>query len=104
MCELLSGGTIVSFTNRLWWAFITGVALGLAGCGGTEFVNTAELPDTYQCRHMQDVCKEAREFEGVYSRMSPEERKDAEHVLKAYRMQCNDALELCQKSGKKQKK
>jgi type IV pilus biogenesis protein CpaD/CtpE len=83
---------------------MVGVSMMLSGCGGTEFVNTAELPETYQCQHMKDVCKEAREFEGIYSRMSPEERKDAENVLKAYRMQCNDALEICQKSGKKQKK
>ena len=29
------------------------------------------------------------------------EKKDAENVLKAYRSQCNDALDMCRKSGKK---
>ncbi len=71
------------------------------GCGGAEFVNTANLPDNLYCRQMKDVCKEAREFENNYAKLSPEEKKDAENVLKAYRMQCNDALDACRKSAKK---
>jgi type IV pilus biogenesis protein CpaD/CtpE len=71
-----------------------------AGCGGPDLVNTAKLPDNYLCAHMKDVCKEAREFEIAYGKMSPAERKDAENVLKAYRMQCNDAVQQCTKSAK----
>ena len=71
----------------------------LPGCGRTKFVNTAKLPDTYRCRHMKEVCKEASTFESEYSKLSEEERKDAESVLKAYRMQCNDALKMCEESG-----
>lgn len=74
--------------------------LGLTiGCGGAKFVNTANLPDTPYCNHMKEICKEAREFETSYNKMSSEERKDAETILKAYRMQCNDALEACKKSA-----
>lgn len=73
----------------------------LTGCGGTAFVNTAELPDTYQCRHMEEVCREAHTFEQEYTRLSKEEQKDAENVLKAYRIQCNDALKMCKESGEK---
>jgi hypothetical protein len=76
-------------------------AVLLTGCGGTTFVNTATLPDTYQCSHMREVCKEARTFEEEYNKLSKEEQKDAENVLKAYRMQCNDALKMCEESGKK---
>ena len=71
------------------------------GCGGAEFVNTANLPDTPYCNHMKDICKEAREFEATYQKLSDDEKKDAEGVLKAYRMQCNDAVEACKKSAGK---
>jgi hypothetical protein len=43
-----------------------------AGCGGPKFVDTAHLPDTYQCRYMNDVCKEARDYEATYEKMSRE--------------------------------
>jgi hypothetical protein len=78
-----------------------GALLLTAGCGGAEFVNTATLPDNYLCSQMKDVCKEAREFENAYAKMSAEEKKDAENVLKAYRMQCADALDQCRKSAEK---
>ncbi len=71
----------------------------LYGCGGTEFVNTAELPDTYQCRHFKEVLKEARDFENVYGKLSGDEKTDAENVLKAYRLQCKEALDACRKSA-----
>jgi hypothetical protein len=78
--------------------------LSAAGCGGGRFVNTADLPDNYICQHMKDVCKEARQFESEYNKLSPEEKKESESILKAYRMQCNDALNQCQESAKRKKK
>jgi hypothetical protein len=80
---------------------VTVVIAVLSGCGGAEFVNTAKLPDNPYCNHMKEVCKEAREFETSYGKMSPEEKKEAENILKAYRMQCNDALDACKKSAGK---
>jgi hypothetical protein len=89
-------------SDRLFFSICLPVAvLTATGCGGPELVNTATLPNTYQCQHMKEICKEARDFESSYSRLSPEEKKDAENVLKAYRMQCNDALDLCNKSADK---
>jgi len=79
----------------------TFIAALLAGCGGTTFVDTSKLPDTYQCQHMDEVCKEAREFERTYAKLSADEKKDAENILKAYRSQCNDALDICRASGRK---
>ena len=85
--------------------FVTvAVMFSIVGCGGTRFVNTAKLPDNYLCQHMKDVCKEAREFESQYNKLSPEERKESENVLKAYRMQCNDALKQCEESAKWEEK
>ena len=78
-----------------------GILAVLTGCGGAEFVNTAQLPDNPYCNHMKEVCKEARDFEFSYEKMTPEEKKDAENILKAYRMQCNDALEACRKTAGK---
>ncbi|MBN1759389.1 MAG: hypothetical protein JW863_13765 [Chitinispirillaceae bacterium] len=75
--------------------------MGATGCGGAEFVNTAKLPDTPYCNHMKDICKEAREFEATFQKLSDDEKKDAENILKAYRMQCNDAVEACKKSAGK---
>ncbi|MBN1309091.1 MAG: hypothetical protein JXA18_14300 [Chitinispirillaceae bacterium] len=72
-----------------------------SGCGGAGFINTADLPDNNYCRHMKEVCGEAREFESTYSRLTPDERKDAENILKAYRIQCNDAIDECKKSARK---
>lgn len=73
----------------------------LAGCGGkSSFINTAELPDTYQCNYMKDVCKESQEFEGKYQAMSSEDKKEFESLLMAYRKQCSDALSACKKSAK----
>ncbi|NLP03510.1 MAG: hypothetical protein GX089_13520 [Fibrobacter sp.] len=75
-------------------------SLLLISCGGSTFVDTSKLPDNYQCNYMKDVCKEAREFESRYSRMSKEEQEEFKTVLQTYRNQCNDALEECQKSNK----
>jgi hypothetical protein len=69
-------------------------------CAGTRFVDTSDLPDTYQCTYMKDICKEASDYERKYSAMSPEEKKEFENIMKAYRTQCNDALDMCQKSKK----
>ena len=77
-------------------------ATGAIGCaGGEQFINTANLPDNPYCNQMKEVCKEAREFESNYARLSPDEQKDAENILKAYRMQCNDATDACKKSAGK---
>ena len=81
-------------------AFAVGIVF-FSGCGGSELVNTAKLPDNYQCQYMKDVCKEAREFERNYAKLPPNEQKDAENVLIAYRLQCNEALAVCKKSAKK---
>ncbi|MBN1577044.1 MAG: hypothetical protein JW913_10855 [Chitinispirillaceae bacterium] len=72
-----------------------------SGCGGAEFVNTADLPDNNYCRYMKEICREAREFENAYAKLTPDERKDAENILKAYRIQCNDAIDACKKSAHK---
>lgn len=47
---------------------------------------------------MTDICKEAQEYERQYNKMTPDDKKEFENILKAYRAQCNDALELCKKS------
>jgi hypothetical protein len=74
----------------------------LAGCaGGSSFIDTAKLPDTYQCNYMKDVCKEAQDFEAKYEAMSPEEKKEFKNLLMVYRNQCSSALKVCQKSGNK---
>lgn len=76
--------------------------LAFAGCAGSSaFVDTAKLPDTYQCKSMKDVCKEAQEFEGKYESMTPDEKKEFKNLLMVYRNQCNNALDMCRKSGKK---
>lgn len=73
----------------------------LSSCGGSStYVDVNKLPDTYQCSHMKDICKEAREFENNYSQMSKEEQEEFKTLLETYRNQCNSALEECKKSGK----
>jgi hypothetical protein len=47
---------------------------------------------------MKEICDEAREYERNYNAMSSEEKKEFENILKAYRNQCNTALEMCRKS------
>lgn len=89
--------------SRLFHTIIFSSALLLTGCGGTRFVNTADLPDNYLCQHMKEVCKEARQFESEYNKLSSEEKKETKNILKAYRMQCNDALSQCQESAKREK-
>ncbi|NLE02550.1 MAG: hypothetical protein GX640_22015 [Fibrobacter sp.] len=70
----------------------------MIGCGGTKYVDYSKLPDTYLCTYMKDVCKEAQDFETKYRQMSPEEKEEFKTVLQSYRLQCNDALDACQKS------
>lgn len=70
----------------------------LVSCAGTRTVDTSKLPDTYQCTYMKDICKEAQEYERQYNKMTSEEKKEFENIMKAYRSQCSDALELCKKS------
>ncbi|HEX3019077.1 MAG TPA: hypothetical protein VHP36_02195 [Chitinispirillaceae bacterium] len=69
-------------------------------CGGPKYVEVNKLPKTYQCDHMEEICKEAREFEGKYSQMNKEEKEEFKTLLDTYQSQCNTALEQCQKSGK----
>jgi len=87
--------------HRFFVAFFCVCTAVLTGCGGTIFIDRSKLPDTYQCAHMDEVCKESQEFEHTYEKLSPDEKKEAETVLKAYRLQCESALEMCKKSGKK---
>ncbi len=70
-----------------------------SSCGGTSYVDVNKLPDTYQCAHMEEICKEAREFERSYSQLSKEEKEEFKTILDAYKDQCNTALEQCQKSN-----
>lgn len=44
---------------------------------------------------MKDVCKEAKDFERSYSRMSKEEQNASETILKTYQSQCADAQAAC---------
>lgn len=85
-------------------AVLSSSIVAVVGCSGTIYVDTSKLPDSYQCDHMEEVCKESREFERTYEKLAPDEKKDAETVLKAYRLQCTGALEMCRKSGSKKKK
>jgi hypothetical protein len=78
-------------------SIFTPVAL-IVSCAGTRTVDTSNLPDSYQCTYMKDICKEAQEYERQYNKMTPDEKKEFENILKAYHSQCNDALELCKKS------
>lgn len=78
-------------------SIITPVVL-FVSCAGTRTVDISKLPDTYQCSYMKDICKEAQDYERQYNKMTPDEKKEFETILKAYRSQCSDALELCQKS------
>jgi len=71
----------------------------LSSCGGSSYIEVNNLPDTYQCAHMEEICKEAREFESKYSQMSDEEKKEFKTLLDTYRDQCNTALEQCKKSA-----
>lgn len=82
-------------------ALVCSLAAVFAGCGGTILVDRSKLPDTYQCSHMDEVCKESQEFERTYEKLSPADKKDAETVLKAYRLQCTSALDMCKKSSGK---
>lgn len=79
--------------------FLVAAAVLLTGCAGTAYVDMSKLPETYQCEHMKEVCKDARDFERTYEALPVEEKNDAENILKAYRSQCNDALEFCKKSA-----
>jgi hypothetical protein len=78
--------------------FIIASVVLFVSCAGTRTVDTSKLPDSYQCSYMKDICKESQEYERQYNKMTPDEKKEFETILKAYRSQCNDALELCQKS------
>lgn len=71
----------------------------LFSCGGSSYIEVSKLPDTYQCTHMEEICKEAREFESKYSQMSDEEKKEFKTLRDTYRDQCNTALEQCKKSA-----
>lgn len=73
----------------------------LVACGGTTYVDVNKLPDTYQCEHMKEVCKEAQEFQTKYSQMSKEEKEEFKTLLDTYKNQCNNALEQCKQSNNK---
>jgi len=74
----------------------------IMGCAGSStFVDTSNLPDTYQCGYMKDICKESQDFESKYEAMNPDEKKEFKNLLMVYRKQCSSALEECKKSGSK---
>ena len=81
------------------YLIIGSISFLIASCGGPAFVDTSNLPDTYQCTYMKEVCKEAREFEGKYAQLTPEEKKEFKTFLQTYQSQCNNALEACKKSS-----
>jgi hypothetical protein len=83
--------------NITKWLCISSLSLIISSCA-SSYVNTAKLPDTYQCQYMNDVCKEATEFETKYEQMTPEQKKEFKNLLMTYRSQCNDALDACKKS------
>lgn len=79
-------------------SFLLSSLLFLVSCGGTTYVDLNKLPDTYQCQHMKDICKEAKEYESNYLRMAKEEQEEFKTLLETYQNQCNDALDLCKES------
>ncbi|MDR0305696.1 MAG: hypothetical protein LBI42_02545 [Chitinispirillales bacterium] len=62
-------------------------------------VDFSNVPDTFHCQHMKDVCKEAESFQSQFLSMSGEEKADAKIILNAYVQQCEDAQEICRKSA-----
>lgn len=73
----------------------------LSGCAArSSYVNVAEMPDTFHCEYMQEICQEAAEYESRYLDMTPEEQEDAKSVLDAYKSQCDFAVKECRESGK----
>jgi len=68
-------------------------------CAKTSYIDVNKLPDTYQCAHMEEICKEAREFEKNYSRLSKDEKEEFKTLLDTYRNKCNTAVELCKNSA-----
>lgn len=68
----------------------------------TKYINTADLPDTYQCDYMKEICKEAQDFQRKYSQMSEEDKRESKTILNAYIDQCSNAQDLCEKSAKQE--
>lgn len=78
--------------------------IAFAGCAPkTTIINLADLPDTYQCNYMKEICKEAEDFQRQYSKMSEEEKKESKTILNAYIDQCANAQDLCTKSAEQKK-
>ena len=85
--------------NKTSFSVIALAILFICGCSQkSSFINTANLPDTYQCAYMVEICKQAEEFERAYSSLSEEEQAEAKVVRQTYRNQCNDAVDACRKS------
>jgi hypothetical protein len=98
---ILSGNKPVPVNILLSVCVLLGVAAALVCCAGhAAFVDVSELPPTYQCEYMKQVCKEATEFERTYAKMTDEEKKEFKNLLLIYRKQCNSALEECRTSKK----
>ncbi len=71
------------------------------GCAGrSAYINVADMPDTFQCQYMQEICQQAAEFESSYLDMTPEEQEDAKGVFDAYKSQCHFAIEECKRSAR----
>ncbi len=85
--------------DRRFFTAILGITVLMNCAPRTTVIDTKDLPDTYHCEYMKETCNEAQDFQMQYSRMSPEEQKEAKNILNAYIDQCADAQELCKKSG-----
>ncbi|MFW5784557.1 MAG: hypothetical protein ACOCW1_00105 [Chitinispirillaceae bacterium] len=78
--------------------------IAFIGCAPkTTYINLSDLPDTYQCNYMKEICKEAEDFQRQYSKMSEEEKKESKTILNTYIDQCANAQDLCTKSGEQKK-
>ncbi|KMQ51994.1 hypothetical protein CHISP_0983 [Chitinispirillum alkaliphilum] len=80
--------------------FFIALVLFLGCSGKTRVVNIANLPDSYQCEYMQEICREASDFEHRFSAMSSDEQAEAKTILGAYQYQCEAAIEACKQSAK----
>lgn len=63
-----------------------------------SLTNLADTTD--ECRYMDNVCKEAKEFQREYNSFSEEAKEELLPVLNSYIENCGRAAELCNESMK----
>ena len=73
------------------------------GCATTTF-DTVLLSEDPYCIYMKEICAESEEFEQRFRSMSGEEKEEAETIMKAYRYQCNQAIESCRRQQRAQRR